>query len=480
MSFIKQAFKGAMWLSLFRAISQIFSWAATVIVARILVPQDYGLMGMATILTGYVALFSELGLGTAIIQREEVKEKELSSLFWFIVFWGFILALVCIILAYPTVAIFNEKRILRVTQSIALLFIIGSFLIVPLNILQRELRFKAIGFIDATSVIVSCLMMIIIAKLGGEVWTLIGGYIIRQFVRVILVFFIISWRPKLHFDFIEIKSYLKFGLNIAGAGSLEYICSRSAIFFGGKALGAHLLGFYSFASQLALIPRDKIVSLINQVAFPIFSKYQKNYAEFNQFYLRVTKLIALITFPLFIGGFFTANLLIPIVLGEKWIPIISLFKMFCIHQLIVCLTIPSGTANNAQNRPHWGLYVNIANAIFLPLSFYIAAKYGLYALAIPWVTIHPLIRLGFTWITIKKLGISVFEYIKNLMHPFLATISMVSVLYFIKYASLYIYIFSNLKFLLILMITSGIISYFTYILAFQKHILIFFWNMRKA
>ena len=87
MSFIKQAFKGAMWLSLFRAISQIFSWATTIIVARILVPQDYGLMGMASILTGYVALFSELGLGTAIIQREEVKEKELSSLFWFIVFW---------------------------------------------------------------------------------------------------------------------------------------------------------------------------------------------------------------------------------------------------------------------------------------------------------------------------------------------------------------------------------------------------------
>jgi len=87
MSLIVKAFKGGLWFGLFRAISQAFSWAATIIVARILVPEDYGLMGMASILTGYVALFSELGLGTAIIQREEVKEKELSSLFWFIVFW---------------------------------------------------------------------------------------------------------------------------------------------------------------------------------------------------------------------------------------------------------------------------------------------------------------------------------------------------------------------------------------------------------
>ena len=121
MSVIKKAFKGAIWLSLFRTISQAFSWAATIIVARILVPEDYGLMEMATILTGYVALFSELGLGTAIIQREEIKDEELSSSFWLMVFWGFILAFICIILAYPTVAIFNEKRILRVTQSVSLL-----------------------------------------------------------------------------------------------------------------------------------------------------------------------------------------------------------------------------------------------------------------------------------------------------------------------------------------------------------------------
>ena len=159
---------------------------------------------------------------------------------------------------------------------------------------------------------------------------------------------------------------------------------------------------------------------------------------------------------------------------------IFLFKMLCIAQLIISITTPDELANNAQNRPHWGLYVNLINVLLLPLSFYIAAKHSLNALAIPWITIYPLIRFGFTWITIKKLGISIFEYIKNLLHPFLATISMVSVLFLIKYVSLYTYIFSSLKFSLILMIISGVISYFTYILVFQKHILISFWNMRKA
>lgn len=275
MSIIHKAFKGAAWLALFRAISQTFSWGVTIIIARMLVPEDYGLMEMATIITGYVILFSELGLGAAIIQRDTINDDELSSLFWFVVCWGCLLGISCIILAYPTVAIFNETRILRVTQSVSLLFIIGSLLIVPRNILHRELRFKAIGFIEACSVIVSCITMIVIAKLGGGVWTLIGGHIIREFVKVASVPFVLSWRPGLHFRFCEIKPFMKFGLNIAVGNSLYYIYMKSDRFFGGRALGANTLGYYSLALQLSSIPTDKLVSMINSVSFPVFSRYQK-------------------------------------------------------------------------------------------------------------------------------------------------------------------------------------------------------------
>ena len=482
MSVIKKAFKGAIWLSLFRAISQAFSWAATIIVARILVPEDYGLMEMATILTGYVALFSELGLGTAIIQREEIKDEELSSLFWLMVFWGFILAFICIILAYPTVAIFNEKRILRVTQSVSLLYIIGSFLIVPLNILHRELRFKAIGFIDGTSVIVSCSMMIIIAKLGGGVWTLIGGHIIRQFTRVVLVFFIISWRPRLYFNFIKIKPYLKFGLNIAGANSLHYIYSKSDRFFGGRMLGANTLGYYSLAFRLSAIPTDKLVSLINTVSFPVFSRYQKNYDDFNNFYLKLVNIIAFITFPIYIGGIFIADQLIPLILGSKWVPMIFPFKLLCLAQLIISITTPNAMANSAQDRPHWGLYMGIINVFLLPFSFYLASKHGLNALAIPWITVYPLLRFGFTWVTIRKLGISIFEYLRSIIHPLFATMSMLVVLFLVKY--LYFNNFSslsvNLKPYLFLAIIIGAISYTIYVLTFQRSLLISLLNLRKG
>lgn len=481
MSILKKAFEGVAWLGLFKAISQTFSWVATIFVARILVPGDYGLMEMATILTGYVALFSEMGLGAAIIQREEVTDEELSSLFWFLVVWGFILAFLCIILAYPTAAIFNEKRILRVTQSVSLLFIIGSFLIVPLNILNRELRFKTIGFVDAASTIICCVMMVIIARLGGGVWTLIGGNILREFLKGILMFSLSSWRPKLCFDFRKVRPYLRFGANIAGANSLQYVCNKSDRFFGGRALGSNTLGQYSLAAQLSTIPTDKLISLISHVSFPVFSRYQKNHVDFNEFYLRLVNIIAFITFPMYIGGIFIADQLIPLILGPKWIPMIFPFKLFCIAQLIISITTHSATANIAQGRPHWGLYMSITNVLVLPFSFLIASNYGLNALAIPWVTIYPVLRFGFTWITLKKLGISVFQYLKSLLHPLLATASMVLILLLGKflYFNNFNLSFIDLKYYLVFSVIIGAFSYSIYILAFQRPLLISFLNIRK-
>lgn len=482
MSIISKAFKGAGWLALFRAISQTFSWVATIIIARTLVPEDYGLMEMATILTGYVILFSELGLGAAIIQREDINDKELSSLFWFVVFWGFLLAVLSIILAYPTVAIFNEKRILRVTQSVSLLFIMGSFLIVPINILQREIRFKALGFIETSAVMISSFMMIIIAKLGGGVWTLIGGFIIREFVKLIIVFCVVSWRPSFHFHFLEVKPFVKYGLNIAIANSLYYVYTKSDRFFAGRILGSNILGFYSLALQLSDIPTEKVVSLINGVSFPVFSRFQSKREEFNNFFLKLTNLIASIAFPIYFGGIFIADQIIPLLLGLKWVPIIFPFKVLCISQLLISVTTTNAIVNNAQGRPRWNLYLNIIHCLVLPVSFYFAANYGLNYLVIPWITVNPIIRLGYTWITLRKLGISILDYLKTFLQPSFATMVMLSALFLSK--SFYFGRLSpdiiDLRVYVGFIIIIGALTYSAYIVMFRRNLLFALVNLWKG
>lgn len=383
-------------------------------------------MAMATFLTGYVEVFSELGLGASIIQREEIRDQELSSLFYLAIIWGGILALICLLVAYPTAALFNDKRIIRLTQAVSLLYVIGSFSVIPIHILHRELRFKAIGFVESLSVVSSSIAMLFIARAGAGVWTLVLGNIIQALAKSFLIFFVVRWRPRMHFCFEEVKSFLKFGLNVVGAQSLHYMNSKSDSFFGGKFLGANALGYYTMALHLSAIPLNKLVSLISSISFPVFSRYQHQYDNFNNFFLRLIKIIGSITIPVYFTGFLLADQLIPLVLGEKWLSIIYLFKILCIAQILVAITIPTMSANSAQGRPHWGVYAGLIGLLIYPLSFYIASKHGLNAMVIPWITAVPIVRIAFTWITLRKLKISPAQYGKSLIHPILATACMIS------------------------------------------------------
>lgn len=472
MSIVQRALRQGIWFGVFRVIGQSFSWASAIVVARILAPDDYGLFAIALIFAGYLLILNDLGLDRAIVQKEEISDKELSGLFWFMLSFGVFLTGISIISAYPIVVIFSEPKALRIIQLSTIMFIVNSFLVIPRAILERALKFKTLGSIEAASTITSCTLMVILAKLGWGVWTLVAGYIVLKLTAAILCFSAISWRPRFHFNLSEIKSYLKFGAHIVGSASLHYIHIRSDRFFGGMALGASSLGFYSLAYSLSAAPLDKLLFLLNRVSLPVFSRYQKKHYAFNKFYLKFTDLTASVAFPIYVGGIFLADQLIPVLLGVKWTPLIFPFKLLCASQLIMSITIPNLTANIAQGRPHWGLYWNILNVLFMPFSFYLAARYGLNALAIPWITVSPLLRFVLVWITIKKLGISLQSYLKNIFHPIFATAIMLFSACLIKHFYGLSSLALHAKIYILLIALSCIIVYGIYITIFRrKHLM---------
>ena len=139
MSIQKLAFKGAIWLSLFKLVSQIFSWSITVLVARILSPSDYGLMEMAMIIAGYAAFFVDLGLGAAIIQKKNINKHELSSVFWFVLAISIAISFACYLSGQYMALIFNEPRIQPLVETISLMFPISGLLIVPSSLLNKNM-----------------------------------------------------------------------------------------------------------------------------------------------------------------------------------------------------------------------------------------------------------------------------------------------------------------------------------------------------
>ena len=168
--------RGVSWLALFKTLSQSFSWIVTIVVARLLVPEDYGLMAMATIITGYAEIFSELGLGAAIIQRPDLKKKDMSSIFWFAMGVSLFFVLFCFLAAPVTARIFHEPRILPLTQAVSVVFLISGLRIVPLNLLKKDLNFKTVGFIEMIGSVVSCCSMLVMAYFGqgyGRCWEVV-------------------------------------------------------------------------------------------------------------------------------------------------------------------------------------------------------------------------------------------------------------------------------------------------------------------
>jgi teichuronic acid exporter len=421
MSVEKTVFRGAGWLGMFKSFSQIFSWCITIIVARILSPKDYGIMEMATVLTGYAAMFSELGLGSAIIQRKEIDDNELSSLFWLITIISGILAIFAIFAAYPTCWIFKEPRVIPITQAVSLLFVFTGLLIVPNSLLQKRLKFKQIGFFEMTGVFISSTCMLLIAKAGGGVWTLICGHIIREFVKLCFASYYCKWFPRLHFDFKSSISYLKFGITIALGGSFYYIYNKCDRFFAGKNWNAGSLGLYSFALELASVPTNKIVTIINQVSYAGFAKLQDQENEFNSFYLNIIKTISILVFPLYVGLFLVGEDIVKLFLNEKWFGMIFLFKGLCLVQILTSLIAVNNIALNAKGRPQRSLLFNIAMTVCLVPSFYFATKAGFKTILIPWFTVYIILAITLVLHTLKKLHIKLTTYL-NVLKPSLIAV----------------------------------------------------------
>ncbi len=420
----RRAFVGASWLALFRLISQVFSWTITILVARMLEPSDYGLLEMAIIVPMYAMRLGELGLGPAIIQRPQPTENELSSIFWFSLLIGLSLSAICYVAAPFAASLFNEPKLIALTQAVSVLFFLQSLRVVPGSLLNKKLDFKRIGQIEILTVIISSATMLIIAKFGGGVWTLIGGLIALASTQVIFTFAFFKWLPRLHFSFKDIRSYLKFGILMSLQGTLHYMYATSDKFFGGRAWQPGTLGQYSMALQLAQLPSEKITVLINHVAFPTFSLLAFDNDRLRNFYLKIIHICATLVFPIFVGGFLVGADFVQILLSDKWAAIGHIFEYLCLAQIMVSLNAVNSMVHNAQGRASWSSVYTVLCAIVIPLSFFLAVPYGLEAALIPWFTTYIVLAVSWIAITTKKIGISLSVYLKRLSIPFAATVTM--------------------------------------------------------
>jgi O-antigen/teichoic acid export membrane protein len=467
MSLKKRAFSGVVWTSTSTVIATSLQLVQLAVLARLLKPSDFGLMGMVMVVIGFAQAFADMGMSNAIIYRQNTNSNQLSSLYWLNILAG-IIVFGILVASSPRIAKFyGEPRLSNLIVWAALIF-----LITPIGqqfqiLLQKELQFDRLAKVEVVGATLGVVVSIITAWKGQGVFALIWGQLVNTTCQATLLASLgwATWRPTLRFRLDDLKDYLNFGLYQMGERSINYFSANMDKLVIGKLLGSEPLGFYNLAYQLMIRPLSLLNPIITRVAFPVFSTIQNEEVKLKSGYLKIIKVIAFLNFPIYIGMFAAAHPLITLLLGSEWLPTIGVFKILVWLGIFYSLGNPIGSLLLAKGRADLGFWFNTFAIFVYAIAIYIGSHWGIQGVALSLLSSGVAILLPADfWLRWYLVQMKPPEYIRSFI-PFLA-ISMVMGLGLIIIDTI-LPIGSPLIRLFILG-TSGAFIYLIGILSFQK------------
>jgi lipopolysaccharide exporter len=384
MSLTHQTVSGVKWNSVATIATVIVQFISIVVLARLLDPEDFGLMSMAIVVTGFAKAFADFGFSNAIIHRQDTTREQLSTLYWSNLLVGFSL-FGLIWLAIPlAVTYYQEPRLTPILRWVAI-----TFLILPVgqqfqSLLRRELRFTTLSLIQIAQSLFYAVSAVGYAIAGFGVMSLVWGSLIQALVGSILLVGIAiqsHWLPNLHFRRHDLDGFIQFGLFQMGERSLNYLSANVDYLIIGRFLGSEALGFYTLAYNLMRMPLSYLNPMIVSVAFPAFARVQHQDDILRRGYVKILHYLSAITFPLMAGLFVTAPLLVPLVYGVQWSPAVSVIQIFALLGALKSLSNPLGSLLLAKGRADFGFWMNMIATVGCIISNLIGVRWGITGVA---------------------------------------------------------------------------------------------------
>ena len=378
----------------------------TAILARLLTPSDFGLIAMVAVFSAFVAVFSNFGLTSAIIQKKEVSDETLSSTFWVNVGLGALLTIALAASAPLVAAFYSEPRLTPLVVFISTTFFITSFGSVQTALLTRSMNFKALAVINICALGISGAISVFLAFSGYGVWSLASLTVLSVFLTVVFTWIYSRWVPHFSFRLQRVKGLLRFGANVTGFSFFNYFARNADNLLIGKFLGAAPLGFYNLAYNLLLFPITNISNVIGNVMFPALSKVQHDKQMVRETYVTANRYIAAICFPLMIWVLVTAPQLIRVVYGPKWVGAIVLVQILAIASIEQSVGTNVWWIFLSQGRTDVLLKVGIFTTSVVVISFAVGLRWGVEGVAIAYtiatyLTAYPLLAIAFRVIDMK-------------------------------------------------------------------------------
>lgn len=335
----QKAISGAKWTTIERLATQLLQFVIGIIVARLVTPADYGIIGMLAIFIAFGNALLDSGFGTALIRQKEKTAIDYSTAFYFNVVVGLFVYFALYISA-PFIANFYKTPLLeKITRIYGLILLVNSLIVVQVAKLTAEFRFRIQFIINTIALVISGIVGISMAHLGYGVWAIVWQYLSNRTICAVLTWFFACWHPLLSFSICSFKRMFAFGSRMLVLSFIDIVYENIYALTIGKFYQPQFVGYYTRSQQIVAIPQNSIAQVVSKVSVPLLAPYQDDNEKLLQVYEKMFRLTIFVAYPLLVGLVVLARPLILLLLGEKWLPCAPYLQILSFGAIWVILTL---------------------------------------------------------------------------------------------------------------------------------------------
>lgn len=447
---------GLFWSMLQLIATQGVQFVTVVMLARLLVPEDFGIIGIITVFIAISNSIVDSGLSSALIREKEVTQEDYSTIFYFNLTIALVIYFILFFSAEFISNYFGEPQIISMLKLLGLVLILNSFTLVQRTMLTKRVDFKTQTIVGISSSTVSGIISIMLASFGYGVWSLVIQILLLNLIQSILLSLINRWRPSFVFNINSFKKYYKFGIKILISGLIDTIYKNIYFVIIGKVYSTIQVGYYTNAVKLSDVSTQAVTSSIQRVTYPVLSSLQKDEDRLKNGFKKVLKTSAFIIFPFMLGLASIAKPLVLLLFGEKWTESIIYFQLLCFAAMLFPLHALNLNVLQIKGRSDLFLYLEVIKKILLTILIVLSLWFNLGVIGlIQAAVLHSYLALVInTFFCAREISYSLIQQIKDLLPIFLTSIGMSCIVYLIGEILPNIFILK-----LIIQIISGILAY---------------------
>jgi teichuronic acid exporter len=351
-----------------------------IVLARLLFPEQFGLIGMLTIFMAVIRTFLDSGFGAALIQKQKVTQTDICSIFYFNILVGLIAAGLLCLVAPWIAAFYNQPMLTPLTRALSLTVVINSFGMIQNTILTKEINFKTPTKVSFIAGVLSGIAGITLAALGYGVWSLVVQQVSASLFTTVFLWFFSPWRPALLFSFGALREMFGFGSRLLFSKVLNQVFDNIYFVVIGKLFSAADLGFFTRAKTLNDLPSQTLSVIVGRVTFPVFSTIQDDPARLKRGLKKALTVLVLVNFPMMIGLAVIAKPLVLVLLTEKWAACVPYLQLLCVAGLIFPLHVINLNMLQALGRSDLFLRLEIIKKIMIVINIVVTWRWGISAM----------------------------------------------------------------------------------------------------